>query len=126
MTVTKIRHTGIVVSDMNRSLRFYRDLLGMEVWADFKDDSNNVQAVTDMPGANIYGWSSLKPHFSKLASVGQGKRGAAVQAREDHRLPGSLRKQNGGQGYSSKSSGIGQSMKRPPPTSASDESVSYR
>jgi len=54
MTIQAIRHTGIVVSDMKRSLRFYRDLLGMEVWADFKDDSEMVQAVTDVPGANIW------------------------------------------------------------------------
>ena len=54
MTVKAIRHTGIVVSDMKRSLPFYRDLLGMEVWADFKDDSDMLQAVTDVPGANIW------------------------------------------------------------------------
>jgi catechol 2,3-dioxygenase-like lactoylglutathione lyase family enzyme len=54
MTIKAIRHTGIVVSDMKRSLRFYRDLLGMEVWADFKDDSLVVQAVTDVPGANVW------------------------------------------------------------------------
>ena len=53
MTITNIRHTGIVVSDMERSLRFYRDRLGMEVWADFRDDSDYVQAVTDVPGANV-------------------------------------------------------------------------
>ena len=54
MTVKTIRHTGIVVSDMDRSLAFYRDLLGMEVWADFRDDSDYVQAVTDIPGANLW------------------------------------------------------------------------
>ncbi len=54
MTIVAVRHTGIVVSDMKRSLRFYRDLLGMEIWADFKDDSEMVQAVTDVPGANIW------------------------------------------------------------------------
>jgi len=53
MTVTAIRHTGIVVSDMKRSLHFYRDLLGLEVWADFEDNSEYVQQVTDIPGANI-------------------------------------------------------------------------
>ena len=30
----KIRHFGIVVEDMERSLHFYRDLLGLEVFAD--------------------------------------------------------------------------------------------
>jgi glyoxylase I family protein len=54
MIITAIRHTGIVVSDMQRSLHFYRDLLGLEVWADFKDDSECVQHVTDVPGANIW------------------------------------------------------------------------
>ncbi len=54
MTVQAVRHTGIVVSDMDRSLPFYRDLLGMEIWADFKDDSAYAQAVTDVPGANIW------------------------------------------------------------------------
>ena len=54
MTVTAIRHTGVVVSDMKRSLPFYRDLLGMEVWADFKDDSEMLEAVTEVPGANIW------------------------------------------------------------------------
>jgi len=54
MTIKAIRHTGIVVSDMKRSLRFYRDLLGMEVWADFKDDSEIIQTITEVPGANIW------------------------------------------------------------------------
>ena len=54
MSIQAIRHTGIVVSDMDRSLPFYRDLLGMEVWADFKDDSAYVQAMTGVPGAHIW------------------------------------------------------------------------
>ena len=44
MTVTAIRHTGIVVSDMAKSLRFCRDLPGMSVWAEFEDDT---------PGAHV-------------------------------------------------------------------------
>jgi len=39
---------------MKASLRFYRDLLGMEVWADFTDDSDYVQAVTGVEGADIW------------------------------------------------------------------------
>lgn len=54
MSVAAIRHAGIVVSDMARSLHFYRDLLGMTVWADFKDDSPYVQAVTGVPGAHVW------------------------------------------------------------------------
>ena len=54
MAIKAIRHTGIVVSDMQAALRFYRDLLGMEVWADFKDDSQMVQDVTGVAGANLW------------------------------------------------------------------------
>jgi catechol 2,3-dioxygenase-like lactoylglutathione lyase family enzyme len=54
ISVTNVRHTGIVVSDMGRSLPFYRDLLGMEVWADFRDSSPYAQAVTRVPDANIW------------------------------------------------------------------------
>jgi len=54
MTVQAVRHAGVVVSDMHRSLPFYRDLLGMEVWADFRDDSDYAQAVTGVPGAHIW------------------------------------------------------------------------
>ena len=53
MTVQRIRHTGIVVSDLSQSLPFYCDLLGLEVWADFEDDSPYVQAVTGVPGARV-------------------------------------------------------------------------
>ena len=50
MAVKSIRHAAIVVSDMSESLRFYRDLLGMTVWADFEDASAHLRAVTDLPG----------------------------------------------------------------------------
>lgn len=53
MAIKGIRHTGIVVSDMSRSLPFYRDLLGMEVWADFVDDSPYLQTLTEVPGARV-------------------------------------------------------------------------
>ena len=54
MKATFIRHTGIVVSDMEQSLRFYRDLLGLEVWADFTDNSEYVRAVTGVEGADVW------------------------------------------------------------------------
>jgi catechol 2,3-dioxygenase-like lactoylglutathione lyase family enzyme len=54
LNVTRIRHTGIVVSDMQRSLPFYRDLLGLEVWADFVDESPYVAAITGVPNAKIW------------------------------------------------------------------------
>lgn len=52
--VTAVRHTGIVVSDLARELYFYRDLLGMEVWADFVDDSPYIARLTRLAGAKIH------------------------------------------------------------------------
>ena len=54
MAVKSIRHTGIVVSDMGKSLEFYRDLLGMDVWAEFQDNSAYAQVVTSVPDAHIW------------------------------------------------------------------------
>jgi len=54
MSVTVFRHVGIVVQDMNAAVRFYKDWLGMEVWADFVDNSESVQAITAVPGADIH------------------------------------------------------------------------
>ena len=34
MTVTRIDHVGITVSDLDRALSFYRDLLGLHLIAD--------------------------------------------------------------------------------------------
>lgn len=54
MTVACIRHTGIVVSKMEASLRFYRDLLGMEVWEDFVGSGPFIESLTAVPGARIW------------------------------------------------------------------------
>ncbi len=49
-----VRHTAIGVGSMEKMLPFYRDLLGMEICADFKDNSDYVQAITGVKGANIW------------------------------------------------------------------------
>jgi catechol 2,3-dioxygenase-like lactoylglutathione lyase family enzyme len=54
MTITNIRHIGIVVSDMQKELEFYRDLLGMTVWWEDRDESQIVRQVTGVPEANIW------------------------------------------------------------------------
>ena len=37
MTIKNIRHTGIVVKDMEKSLEFYRDLMGLKPVIDFTE-----------------------------------------------------------------------------------------
>jgi catechol 2,3-dioxygenase-like lactoylglutathione lyase family enzyme len=54
MTVTAIRHTGIVVSKMETSLPFYRDLLGLEIWWDQIEEGPLVEAVSGVLGARIH------------------------------------------------------------------------
>lgn len=54
MSVTNIRHTGIVVSNLETSLPFYRDLLGLTIWWDQVEDGPMVEAVTGVPGARIH------------------------------------------------------------------------
>jgi len=53
MSVLAIRHTGIVVSNMETSLPFYRDLLGLEVWWDQIEEGPLAEAVTSVPGARM-------------------------------------------------------------------------
>jgi catechol 2,3-dioxygenase-like lactoylglutathione lyase family enzyme len=54
MSVSKIRHAGIVVSDIGTSLPFYRDLLGLQPWWDEIEEGPFVDAVTGVPGARIH------------------------------------------------------------------------
>ena len=53
MTITRVNHTGISVSDMERSLGFYRDLLGMELIFDSDVPANEpLSHVVGMPNAS--------------------------------------------------------------------------
>lgn len=47
------RHAGIIVKDMEKSLRFYRDILGLEVLQDFSDKSEYMNTVTGITGADV-------------------------------------------------------------------------
>jgi len=45
MTVSRIHHAGVTVADVERSLRFYRDLLGMRVIEDVRLTRPEVAAL---------------------------------------------------------------------------------
>jgi glyoxylase I family protein len=51
--VLRIGHTGITVSDLDRSMRFYRDLLGFEVSAPVQVSGPLFDHVTGVPGCVI-------------------------------------------------------------------------
>jgi catechol 2,3-dioxygenase-like lactoylglutathione lyase family enzyme len=48
------RHTGIICKDMDRSIIFYRDILGLSVIQDFWDDSEYINVITGMVKANVH------------------------------------------------------------------------
>jgi len=60
MTVTRIDHVGITVSDVDRALGFYRDLLGLRVIAD--------SSVTAPEVAELLGLDSVQLRVADLDS----------------------------------------------------------
>ena len=52
------RHTGIITANIELSLAFYRDILGMELIQDFSDSSDYINEITGLKGATA--------HFFKL------------------------------------------------------------
>ena len=50
MLIDDIHHTCVIVSDMERSLKFYRDTLGMKQEIDISYDADSV--TMDLPGTN--------------------------------------------------------------------------
>jgi catechol 2,3-dioxygenase-like lactoylglutathione lyase family enzyme len=56
--VTGFRHVGIIVKSMDKSLNFYRDILGLEVIQDSTDDSEYINTITGVKVGSV--------HFIKL------------------------------------------------------------
>ena len=54
MTVSRIHHAGVTVSDLGRSLRFYRDLLGMRVLEDVRLTSAEVAALLGVEQIDLH------------------------------------------------------------------------
>ena len=51
MTITRVNHTGVSVSDMERSLTFYRDLLELDVIFDSDVLENKLLSVVGVTNA---------------------------------------------------------------------------
>jgi glyoxylase I family protein len=48
------RHTGIVVADMEASLRFWRDVMGLTVVADFWEDGDYINTLQHLTGVRLH------------------------------------------------------------------------
>ena len=53
MTVKNIRHTGIVVTDMERSVKFYRDVLGLQPAIDFTEEGGYIDRLSAIDGVRL-------------------------------------------------------------------------
>lgn len=52
--VVGYRHTGIIVEDLQRSVYFYRDILGLEVIQDFWDGSEYINRISGLEGVSVH------------------------------------------------------------------------
>ncbi len=48
-----VRHFGIVVSDMEKALVFYRDLLGLKVAKDFKEEGDYIDSISGLSSVRV-------------------------------------------------------------------------
>ena len=46
--IKDIRHTGIVVIDLDESLRFYRDLLGFQIAKQMEESGNYIDNILSL------------------------------------------------------------------------------
>lgn len=71
-----IRHIGIVVSDMERALRFYRDFLGLRIVNSARESGPYLEQMLALPGVRV--------HTAKL-SAGANSTLVELLAFESHR-----------------------------------------
>lgn len=53
MAIKNIRHAGIVVTDIEKSLLFYRDLMGLKPVVDFVEKGDFIAAISNAKGVNL-------------------------------------------------------------------------
>jgi lactoylglutathione lyase len=53
-TIQRPHHTGIQVADLDRSIGFYRDVLGFEVVFRWNPQADYIRTMTGYPGADIH------------------------------------------------------------------------
>jgi lactoylglutathione lyase len=53
-TIQRPHHTGIQVADLERSVAFYRDILGFELVFQWNPRADYIRTITGYPGADIH------------------------------------------------------------------------
>ena len=52
--ILNTRHVGIVVSDMQKSLHFWRDIMGLEVQIDFREKGDYIDTLQALEGVDLW------------------------------------------------------------------------
>lgn len=53
MNVINFRHTGIVVSNLNLELKFYKELLGLDVIKETNENKSFINKILDIDGSGL-------------------------------------------------------------------------
>jgi catechol 2,3-dioxygenase-like lactoylglutathione lyase family enzyme len=86
MSVRTVRHTGIVVSDMERSLGFYRDQLGLSVTSDELESGEFIDTILATPGTSVRTVKLAAPEGPTLVELLEFQEGSPTET------PGDLRR----------------------------------
>ena len=82
----KIHHTGYTVSDLDRSLGFYRDLLGCEVVATQEKQGGYLAAIVGYPDAHVRMAHLRAPHSTHVIELFEYLAPSPVDPRNPSRL----------------------------------------
>lgn len=52
--ILETRHVGIVVNDMEQSLHFWRDVMGLEVQKDFREKGEYIDTLQGLSGVDLW------------------------------------------------------------------------
>ena len=66
--IKDIRHTGIVVKDIEKSLRFYRDFLGLKVFSEDKEKGSFIEKLVGIDDVELK-WVKLKTPDGNLVEL---------------------------------------------------------
>ena len=89
MKITGQHHVGITVSDIDRSIEFYRDVLGMELESRTDMSGEFISNVVGVPGASLKGANMkagdlILEMFQYVAPVGGKQRASLRQSDVGH------------------------------------------
>lgn len=66
--IRTIRHVGLVVRNLERSLTFYRDFLGLEVWRQATEEGSYIDKIVGIPNVRAE-WVKLKAPGGSLLEL---------------------------------------------------------